>query len=341
MKKTETMPVELRHQRYYKDICLMTIPLLCMAAFYYGFRPVLMAGVALLVGNLCDRLVAVLRRRPYIPEDYSNESFALVIAMMLPASCSWYVLVAAVLAGVLIGKEAFGGYGSYPFHPAAVGYVVAAVSWPKQVFMNPVPGTMLPLYDTAGTTLVAGISSTLKNGGLPTTDTWDLLLGNYAGSLGTTAILVIVACALFLLARRDIRLFTPLTFLAVCALIAFFFPRQGVLQGTAIADTVAARLDNVKYEVFSGAMLFGAVFLMNEPFTAPRRHRSGRILYGALLGAVAMAFRYYGVYETGICFALLAVNSISEWLDIFVEKLVAFTHGRLARRREGGAADAQ
>lgn len=341
MNKTETMPVALRHQRYYKDICLMTVPLLCMAAFYYGFRPVLMAGVALTVGNLCDRLVAVLRRRPYIPDDYSNESFALVIAMMLPATCSWYVLVAAVLAGVLIGKEAFGGYSSYPFHPAAVGYVVAAVSWPEQVFKNPVPGTMLPLGSTAGVQLVAGISGTLKNGGLPTTDTWDLLLGNYAGPMGTTAILVIVACALFLLARRDIKLYTPLAFLLVAGAIAFFFPRQGVLQGTGILETVAARLTIVKYELLSGAMLFGAVFLMNEPFTAPRRHRSGRILYGALLGAMAMGFRYFGVYETGICFALLAVNSISEWLDILVEKFFALRHRVSAPKpQEGGAADA-
>lgn len=342
MNKIETVQTELRHRRYYKDICLMAIPLLCMAWFYYGLRPVLMALAALVTGNLCDRLVALLRRRPYIPDDYSNESFALVIALMLPASCSWYVLVAAVLAGVLIGKEAFGGYSSYPFHPAAVGYVVAAVSWPEQVFKNPVPGTVLPLGSTAGLTLESGISNVLKSGGLPATDTWDLLLGNYAGPMGTTAVLVIAACALFLLARRDIRLYTPLTFLAVSAAIAFFFPRQGALLGTGILETAAARLVIVKYEICSGAMIFGAVFLMNEPFTAPRRHRSGRILYGALLGAVTMAFRYYGVYETGICFALLAVNSVSEWLDVLIEKFVAFTHrGRAARAQQGGAADAQ
>ncbi|MFR9067289.1 MAG: hypothetical protein ACLVJH_10660 [Faecalibacterium prausnitzii] len=28
-----------------------------------------------------------------------------------------------------------------------------------------------------------------------------------------------------------------------------------------------------------------------------------------------MGFRYFGVYETGVCFAILAVNSISGWLD--------------------------
>ena len=114
-------------------------PLVCMSAYLYGPRPVLLCLVALLTGNLCDRLVAVLRRRVYRPGDWSNESFALVIALLMPATVSWYVLVTAVMAGVLLGKEAFGGYGSYPFHPAAVGFVVVAVSWPEQVFLYPQP----------------------------------------------------------------------------------------------------------------------------------------------------------------------------------------------------------
>ncbi len=61
-------------------------------------------------------------------------------------------------------------------------------------------------------------------------------------------------------------------------------------------------------------MLFSAVFLLNEPYTCAH-HRIGRILYGVLVGAATMGFRYFGVYETGVCFALLAVNSISGWLD--------------------------
>src|SRR5699024_12339515 len=99
--------------RYYKHICWMALPLVCMSAYLYGPRPVVMCLVALLTGNLCDRLVAVLRRRVYSASDWSNESFALVIALLMPATVSWYVLVVAVLAGVLLGKEAFGGYGSY------------------------------------------------------------------------------------------------------------------------------------------------------------------------------------------------------------------------------------
>ena len=339
MSRQNPVPAVLRHQRYYKDVCLMVIPLLCMAYYYYGLRPVLLCGVAMVTGNLCDRLVARLRRRPYVPEDFSNESFAMIIALMLPATVSWYVLIAAVLAGVLIGKEAFGGYASYPFHPAAVGYVVAAVSWPQQVFRYPAPFTVVPLWDASAVPLQAGISATLKNGGLPTVDTMDMVLGNCAGPMGTTAILVILACALYLLARRDISLWGPLTFVAVCAAVAFFFSRQSALAGTGIWETAAARLNIVRYELMSGAVLFGAVFLMNEPFTSPRHHRSGRILYGLLLGLVTMGFRYFGVYETGVCFALLAVNSVSEWTDSLIERLYALRHGRRARP-EGGAADA-
>ena len=66
--------------RYYKHICFMAVPVLCMACFLYGVRPLLLCGIAVLTGNLCDRLVSLLRRRVYQGSDFSNESFALVIA---------------------------------------------------------------------------------------------------------------------------------------------------------------------------------------------------------------------------------------------------------------------
>jgi electron transport complex protein RnfD len=67
------------------------------------------------------------------------------------------------------------------------------------------------------------------------------------------------------------------------------------------------------------------VFLINEPYTCVH-HRMGRVLYGVLVGVVSMGFRYYGVYETGVCFALLAVNSVSAWIDRTETKLYHLTH---------------
>ena len=88
---------------------------------------------------------------------------------------------------------------------------------------------------------------------------------------------------------------------------------------------IALRLQCVRDELLTGAMLFSAVFLINEPYTCVH-HRMGRVLYGVLVGVVSMGFRYYGVYETGVCFALLAVNSVSAWIDRTEAKLYHLTH---------------
>ena len=303
-----------RTGRYYRHVCFMAIPLLCMSCYLYGLRPLLLCAVALLTGNLCDRVVSLLRRRVYQVSDFSNESFALVIALLLPATVDWYVLIVAVLAGVIIGKEVFGGYGSYPFNPAAVGYTVAAVSWPEQVFRYPQPYTAIPLWDASGVTTTSSISDTLRSGGLLNISAMSLGLGEYAAPMGTGAALIIVACGFFLWSQKDIRLSTPISFLITSALIAFIFPREAGLMGSSITASMAARLGGVRDELLTGAMLFSAVFLFNEPYTCAH-HRIGRILYGVLLGIVTMGFRYFGVYDTGVCFALLTLNSISGWLD--------------------------
>ena len=78
-------------------------------------------------------------------------------------------------------------------------------------------------------------------------------------------------------------------------------------------------------ELLTGAVLFSAVFLINEPYTCAH-HRMGRILYGVLVGVASMGFRYYGVYETGVCFAVLAVNSISAWIDRTEVRLYRLLH---------------
>ena len=315
--------------RYYLHVCFMTIPLLCMACFLYGLRPLLLCGAALLTGNLCDRLVSLLRRRVYRAGDFSNESFALIIALLMPATVDWYVVIMAVLAGVLIGKEVFGGYGSYPFNPAAVGYAVAAVSWPEQVFRYPQPYTNIPLWDATGVPVSSTISDTLRSGGSLNISAISLGLGEYAAPMGTGAALILLACGLFLWLQKDVRLGASVSFVVTCALIAFLFPRQVGVNGV----DIALRLQCVRDELLTGAMLFSAVCLLNEPYTCAHHHL-GRILYGVLVGAITMGFRYYGVYETGVCFALLTVNSISGWMDRTESRLYQLMH-RPAAGKEG------
>ena len=331
-----------RTGRYYKHICFLCVPLLCVSCYLYCLRPLLLCGFAVLMGNLCDRLISLLRRRVYQAGDYSNESFALVITLLMPATVDWYVLAAAILAGALIGKEVFGGYGSYPFHPAAVGYAVAAVSWPEQVFRYPAPYANIPLWDASGVATSSTISDTLRSGGLINISALSLVLGEYAAPMGTGAAIVLVACGLFLWMQKDVRLSASLSFLITAGLIVFFFPRQlGLTEGTAFTAGLVFRLRCVRDEMLTGAMLFSAVFLLNEPYTCAH-HRRGRILYGVMVGAFTMGFRYFGVYETGVCFAILAVNSISGWLDrteVRLHELIK--SGRYFKEKKTGKGDAE
>lgn len=319
--------------RYYKHICFMAVPVLWMACFLYGVRPLLLCGIAVLTGNLCDRLVSLLRRRVYQAGDFSNESFALVIALLMPVTVDIYVLIIAVLAGVLIGKEIFGGYGSYPFNPAAVGYVVAAVSWPEQVFRYPQPYTSIPLWDASMVPVSSTIEDTLRSGGMLNIRSLVLSLGEYAAPMGTGAALVILACGLVLWTQKDVHIGASASFLITCGLIAFFFPRQVGLADSTLFSSLLPRLQGIRDELHTGAVLFCAVFLLNEPYTCAH-HRLGRILYGALVGAATMGFRYFGVYETGVCFALLAVNSVSALIDRTEERLYRLLHRLPSERKE-------
>ena len=56
---------ELRRTgRYYKHICFLCVPLLCVSCYLYGLRPLLLCGFAVLMGNLCDQRELCPRHRP-------------------------------------------------------------------------------------------------------------------------------------------------------------------------------------------------------------------------------------------------------------------------------------
>ena len=219
-----------------------------------------------------------------------------------------------------------------------MGYAVAAVSWPEQVFRYPTPYTSIPLWDASGVATASTISDTLRSGGLINLSGLSLALGEYAAPMGAGSALVLVACGLFLWVQKDIKLSAALSFLVTAGVIVFLFPRQlGLTEDASFAVSAMFRLRCVRDELLTGAMIFSAVFLLNEPYTCAH-HRLGRILYGIMVGAFTMGFRYFGVYETGVCFALLAVNSISGWLDRTEVHLYELLHS--SRKKQTGKGDA-
>lgn len=298
-----------------RDIVFMTLPLIVMACYLYGARPAMLCLAAAVTAAVCDYLVAWLRGVQRDRTENSSLPAALVMTLLLPATVPYYVVAAATVLIVLVGKAAFGGVGNYPFNLSALGYCAAAVSWPQHIFRYPAPYTEIGIASTENAVMMDGAFHALRAGGLPNVRMTNLLLGNYAGPMGTTAVLVVIACAMYLWMRREIDLAIPAGFLITCFLFALLLPRVGDAWFTAsLYDQVYVRYQSVKYELLTGAMLYAAVFLINDPNTRPRSRRA-YFAYGAAIGLATMLFRYFGSYDVGVCFAVLLVNALSGWLD--------------------------
>lgn len=332
MNKKNRVPAPDAGARYYSDVILCCIPVLIMSVFFYGLRPLFLSFAAVVTGNLIDLLMAFLRDRRYDPHEHSSECFALVLALMMPASVPYYVVVVAVLAGDLLGKEVFGGVGCYPFHPVAVGYAIACANWPDLMFRFPQPMTRLPLYDLSQVPLIDGADMALRNGGLPSVSSLDLLLGNFAGPMGSTCVLVILACGLLLALRKNLDLVSSCSFLAACAVFVWLFPRLGGVSAGLPWQNLGVRFTMLRYELVANSVIFSAVFLLSEPVTRPKTRQS-RIIYGVCLGVLTMLLKYHGSRETGVAFALIIMNALSSWLDRAVMLLTARKEARRLENR--------
>ncbi|MCF2557186.1 RnfABCDGE type electron transport complex subunit D [Fournierella massiliensis] len=302
----------------YTDLLWMTLPLLAFSTYLYGPRCLTLYGVALVTANLCDRLVALLRRRPFESREFSNEAFAAMLMMLMPASVSYYVVVVSVVALVLVGKEAFGGYGAYIFHPTAVGYALAAISWPEQVCRYPQPFNYLPLIMTEEPTgLSESVFATLRSNGIPNVSALNLFLGNYAGPMGASAVMILAAAALYLRVRRRLSLRALGGFWGTYILLFWIMPRLGGIPLSMPWEYLPERLEALIYELLGGSVLFAGVFLLCDPYTVPK-HPLSRLLFGIMLAIFTLFYSYYGSYEAGVCFAFLFANCVSGWVDRMV-----------------------
>lgn len=295
--------VRIREQSHYDDMLLALLPIMLCACVMYSARVLLVCAVALLTARIADVAMAVIRKQEIDTSDKSSTVAALVFCMMLPVSVPLYIVVVTVAVTVILGKHAFGGKDVYPFSLSALAMCFAAVNWPNRVLAAVAPLTKVSFWSGAAESALSGASQ-IKAGGLPYVSTINLLLGYHPGAMGSAFILVILAVAIFLLAEKRITWHIPVSFLVTCAVIAVVFPR---IYGV-------SRFDRLKLELLSSALLFYAVFMLNEPATTPNNPRA-KIVFGILSGVLTMLFRYFGSYEIGGCFALLLVNATEGFWD--------------------------
>lgn len=292
-----------------RDTIIALIPLYCLACFFYGTRVLVLAMISVLVSTVCDITGVLISGKKISLSDFSPVITGLIIPLLMPASVSYGIVVAADIFAILVAKQPFGGLGQNIFNPAAAGVAFATICWWKEIFSYPAPGIKLAIDSVITPELMTSPTFVMKLNGTPQNDYMDMLLGNFAGPMGATGTLVLISCFIYLVVRKIASLKISGAYFVVTILMAFLFPR---------ADMTS--LQSVCYEFMSGSLLFGAIFLLNDPVTSPQRDLS-RIIYGAFTGLVVMLFRRFGKFEDGVVFAILFSNSFVWTVDMACEKV--------------------
>ena len=308
--------------RPFRDYLITMVPIIVLSTYVYGWRVLVMLGISTAVAVLSDVTAAFMRKSTLDLSDISSITMVWVFTLLLPASLSYTVLIVGACLTVFIGKHAFGGYGSYPFNPAALGFAFTAVAYPSEMFSYPAPFSRPPISWNTDVELFKSPLYTISQGARPRVSITELILGEYNGPIGTTFCIVALSCLVLLVIHKAMTWHIPVTFMATFAALAFAFPRINV-----------SRVDSMLMEVICGLVPFSATYLAAEPSSSPRND-GAKLLYGIVLGAVTMIFTRFGAYEVAVCFALLMCAPIGSFLDR------KFTEAK-ERRKEAVSSDAE
>lgn len=268
----------------------------------------------------------------------------LLLGLSLPAGQPLNVCVYSSFFAVVATKWAFGGLGSNWANPALAGRAFALAAWPQAMSQSaplnlnqPVVAALrrllgLPSAAPSGiggfsapidagssaTPLsllklarqnesawpqqpLADIAQNLKGGSIPLTDI-ELFFGMAGGSIGEISTALLLLGALFLLAAKIIAWQAPFACLGVFSLLVWLF--GGLPWGFGLAG------GDVLFHLCSGGVVLAAFFMVTDTASLPASG-SGRLLYGALAGALLFAFRIFSPYPEGAAFAVLAANIFS------------------------------
>lgn len=306
-------------KRMMVDVLIALIPLVIFAIYRFRFDAVWRLLIAVVAMILTECITVMLRHKPhprvegFMPrfmDRFSKLSWlnvitpsisAIIFVMMIPSTLPLYVVFISAFLGLLLAKMVFGGLGSNIFNPAAAAFIIALVSFASSF-------SYVGIDAIAGATPLGAIGDSLLNipNLLQNYSLTDLLLGDIPGGMGEiSAVLILVGGAyLFIRKAADYRI--TLSMLLVFSLLM-------VVAALAVKGDI---VNILLYQLLTGGLLFGAVYMATDPVTAPVT-KPGRWLYGLLLGGLVVVIRLFGSHIEGMAFAILISNMFVPLIDYY------------------------
>ena len=283
------------------DVLVALTPALVMGAFLFGFRVLVLAAVSVISCMGFEYLYCRWAKKPVTISDLSACVTGVLLSMTLPVTAPYWAPVLGGAFAILVVKEFYGGLGKNFMNPALAG----------RMLLLSFPGMMTTWVGALDRQNVVGIDAVstatpmayLHLGKVPELTLQQMLLGQHGGAMGEVASFMLILGGLYLLCRRVISWRIPGTFLGTVAVLTLLFPRGQV-----------EALRWMQYNLLSGGLLLGAVFMATDYATSPVTPR-GQLLYGVGCGCLTVVLRYFGSYPDGVGFAVLTMNCCVWLLD--------------------------
>lgn len=282
-----------------RDVCIALAPAMVVSVLFYGWSELLVLAVSALSCVLIEW--AILKWLFKSTEGFCPSAAlvtGLLLAMNLPSTTPWWIVLIGAVVAIGVAKMTFGGLGQNVFNPAITGRVFLLVSFPQQMTdWTAAPGFLHATDAISGSTLLGvyseGGMQALTALGYPENHRLFYDIGGSAGEISAVALL---AGFIYLLVRKVIKPWIPLSIFATVALIsgAFYLADPSTFTGPA-------------FNLLTGGMILGACFMATDYVTSPMSNLGG-VIYGVGIGLIVMMIRYFGSYPEGMSFAILVMN---------------------------------
>ena len=270
------------------------------------------------VGLIVEFIFAVIKGHE-VEEGYLVTG--MLVPLIVPVDIPLWMLSIAVIFGVVIGKEVFGGTGMNILNPALTIRAFLFFAYPTwmsgdKVWVTGAVDTVGQPDAISGETILGSLA---QNNGFGDWSMMDQFLGFIPGSVGETSKLLIIVGALILILSKIGSWRIILSTLVGALSMGLIF--NGVVNaGWVTESSKFFGLMNVVFwqHLFIGSILFGAVYMATDPVTASQTNK-GKWIYGFLIGFISIMIRVFNpAYPEGVFLAILLMNVFAPTIDHYV-----------------------
>lgn len=283
---------DFKTSRLMLDVVVALLPALAVGTWVLGFRALAVTAVSMVSAVGAEWLYCKATGKQNTLRDCSALVTGMLLALTLPASVPYGIVVLGSVFAIVFAKCMCGGLGQNILNPALAARAFLMLLFPAA----------LTHYEAVDGVSTATPLHRMVMPALPENSLMDMVLGRIPGSIGELSALALLLGGVFLVARKVISPKIPLAYLGSVAVLTLIFSKTG--------NPVSWML----YSLLGGGVMLGAIFMATDYATSPVTPM-GQILYGIGCGVLTVFFRYYGLFPEGVTYAILLMNLATWGID--------------------------